>query len=166
MIFILLIFFLVSSYVIQTPSQERGLFLPTPKNKPGAAQILVQIINSNEIFWLDKSDYNSIRNNIHRGLLTQNIIANLKNSNTISIKRLDNKIDRLKSIVRKNPEEHYFILIRSPDTIPCGVVMNIISKVAGQTNMEYGCVGGSINDILNCNNIMINPQEQTITIDL
>ncbi|MFO7890259.1 MAG: biopolymer transporter ExbD [bacterium] len=166
MIFILFIFFLVSSYVIQTPPQERGLFLPTPKNQPGTAQILVQIIDSNTIFWLDKSDYDFIRNSIFSGLSTQDIIYRLYNRNSMSIDQLGHKIDYVNKIVQQNPEEHYFILIRSPNDLACGVIMDIISKIAGQMNIEYGCIGGSVNDILNCNTIKINPQEQTIKIDL
>ena len=166
MIFILLIFFLVSSYVIQTPSQERGLFLPTPKNEPGTAQILIQIIDSNSIFWLDRSDYDLIRNSILRGLSTSDIILRLYNRNSMPIQHLDKKIENLKTMVRLNPEEHYFCLIRSPNDLACGVIMDVISKIAGQTNIEYGCIGGSVRDILNCNTIKINPKEQTIKIDL
>jgi len=166
MIFILFIFFLVSSYMIQTPSQERGLFIPAPKNEPGTAQILIQIVDSNTIFWFDKSDYKYIRNNIISGLSTQDIMYRLFNRNSISIQGLDNEIDNLKSIVKQNPEEHYFILIRSPNNLACGTVMDIIAKIAGHTNIEYGCVGGSVNEILNCKTIKINPEKQTITIDL
>jgi len=166
MIFILFIFFLVSSYMIQTPSQERGLFLPTPKNEPGTAQILIQFVDANTIFWLDKSDYNFTKDNIMSGLSTKNIISRLFNKNSMSIQRLDNEIEDLKLIVKQNPEEHYFILIRSPNDLSCGAVMNVISKIAGQTNIEYGCVGGSVNDILNCETLKINPEKQTITIDL
>ena len=166
MIFILLIFFLVSSYVIQTPSQERGLFLPTPKNEPGTAQILIQIIDSNSIFWLDKSDYTFIRNSILSGLSTKDIVSRLYNRNSMSIQDLDSKISNLKNMVVQDPEEHYFCLIRSPNDLACGVVMDVISKIAGQSNIEYGCVGGAVNDILNCNTIKINSQEQTIKIEL
>ncbi len=166
MIFILFIFFLVSSYMIQTPSQERGLFIPAPKNEPGTAQILIQIIDSNTLFWFDKSDYNFIRNNIIRGLSTKDIMYRLYNRNSMSFRGLDDEIDNLKSLVKKNPEEHYFVLIRSPNNLACDTVLDIISKIAGQTNIEYGCVGGSMNEILNCKTIKINPEKQTITIDL
>lgn len=166
MIFILFIFFLVSSYVIQTPPQERGLFLPTPENQPGTAQILVQVIDTNTMFWLDRSDYEFIRNNIFSGLSTRDIVSRLYNKNSLSIQQLDKKINSVKRMVEQNPEEHYFVLIRSPNDLPCGVIMDVISKVAGQMNIEYGCIGGSINDILNCDNISIDTKEQTISIDL
>lgn len=167
MIFILLIFFLVSSYVIQTPSQEKGIFLPSPKNEPGEAQILIQIIDSNNVFWLDESSYQTIHNlRIVNGLSTAAIIRHLRNTNTYSLLQFNRKISYFKKSVQQNPDKKYFILIRCPNNLPYYLVMNIISDLAVQSNIEYGCVGGTFQDILNCNNIIIDSQHQKIKIDL
>ncbi|TDI85356.1 MAG: hypothetical protein E2O78_04695, partial [Caldithrix sp.] len=55
LIFILLIFFIISSVMIKLTRAEAKLYIPTPKNEPGEAQILIQIIDQDRYLWIDHS---------------------------------------------------------------------------------------------------------------
>ena len=53
LIFILLLFFIITSVMVKLTLGESKLYIPTPTNEPGEAQILIQIIDENRYLWLD-----------------------------------------------------------------------------------------------------------------
>lgn len=57
MFFILLIFFLVTSGFSPVPPEQSGTFNNVPRTAVGEAQILIQVINEQEIFWLDNTSF-------------------------------------------------------------------------------------------------------------
>ncbi|RKY75482.1 hypothetical protein DRQ07_11835, partial [candidate division KSB1 bacterium] len=90
LLFILLVFFLVTSFVVRLPLQERNISIPTPENKPGRAQIVIQLIDNNFIFWIDEdasSKVKEIENRmgyLSRETLNREIVKRLLKSYTIS----------------------------------------------------------------------------------
>jgi len=153
MIFILLVFFLVTSFAIKMPLQERLLMVPTPEKKPGRAQIFIQIINENEIFWLDESanrDVEAWDRELFYLLGDQKnkeIIRRLIRTNTLSMGDFQQKLRDFIGEARLNRDRTYFSLIRSPDDIPYVTVMKILSSLSQADNVEYGCLGGKIEDL-------------------
>ncbi len=161
MIFILLIFFLVTSYVIQMPLQERKLGIPTPENELGRAQIVLQFINEGSIVWLDQSvsgTVESMENEL--GYLTgselqRRIVERLIQDNTNSMRGLRMRISRLKNLAKASPNQKFFVLIRCPNDLPYyKIIQTIASLVDPETgNIQYGCVGGDLSEIQNCRRI-------------
>ena len=161
MIFILVVFFLITNFVIKMPIEERRLGIPTPKNERGTAQILIQIIDVNRVFWLDQSDYGFVRqihleNSYRNAASRRNIIfRQLVQRNTYNAIRLSQRFERLQEMAKENPNALYFIMIRCPNDIPYQRVVDIISRVTDidDGNIAYGCLGGTMQDILNCREI-------------
>jgi len=166
MSFILLLFFLVTSMITQLSDTEQLLSIPTPENKTGRAQILVQIIGENEYLYLDDSasiivdevlrnygdwkPWQWVRNEIVRRLSTQA---------TYSKSELLLKLALLKKQADAKQEENRFVLIRCPDEAPYYYVMDIIQSIAGSSNLNYGCVGGSLADIKNARKINVSRKQ-------
>ena len=124
MIFILLVFFLVTSFVIRTPFQERALNIPIPENVLGRAQIVIQIIDSDRVFWLDE-EASSVVDEVEREYgylssenLTRRIVSVLIDRNSISYDALNEKIDALREKANGDPFSKYFVLVRCPNEIP------------------------------------------------
>jgi len=160
-LFILLVFFLVTSFVIRLPLQERNISIPTPEQKSGRAQIVIQLINENNIFWLDESA-SSIVKDIENRLgymsqdkLNQYIVKRLVNDFTMTWPEFEKKLDDLVSKADRSPSYEYFVMIRCPDELPYIGVVNIIAKLTKTqyNNINYGCVGGTIKDIKECRSI-------------
>jgi len=161
MIFILLVFFLVTSFVIRMPLQERTLFVPTPNNEVGRAQILIQFIDSDTVFWLDETAA-AVTERIEQEFgylssqrLRDRIFSELINSNTMSIERLKLQLDRLKQRAGDDPFARFFILIRCPNNLPYDRVIDVIGQVSDSNypNIRYGCTGGTLNEIRSCRRI-------------
>lgn len=154
MIFILLVFFLVTSFAIKMPLQERSLMVPTPENKPGRAQILIQIIDENHIFWLDES--------ANRDVVTWNqelfyllgdqknreIINRLIKKNSLELRDFQYKLKLFIQDAKLYRNRTYFTVIRCPDHVPYVTVMKILSSLSQADNVEYGCLGGTIKDLM------------------
>jgi biopolymer transport protein ExbD len=161
MIFILVVFFLITNFVIKMPIQERRLGIPTPKNERGTAQILIQILDRNRVFWLDESDYDFIRQihleNSYRTAARRRdiILGQLVQRNTYNAIRLNQRYERLREMVKENPNALYFIMIRCPNEVPYQRVVDIITHITEieEGNLKYGCIGGKIEDILGCREI-------------
>lgn len=161
MIFILLVFFLVTSFVIRTPFQERALNVPTPENTLGRAQIVVQIIDEDRAFWLDEEasslveEIESQYGYLSQENLTKRIVSELIEENTVSYARLDEKLNALREDANQNPFSKYFVLVRCPNEVPYFQVVEVIAKVSNTTfrNVKYGCVGGTIDEIRSCRRI-------------
>jgi len=161
LLFILLVFFLVTSFVVRLPLQERNISIPTPENKPGRAQIVIQLIDNNFIFWIDEdasSKVKEIENRmgyLSRETLNREIVKRLLKSYTISKNLFYLKLRNLVNRADRNPDHNYFVMIRCPDNLPYTDVIEIISRLTKSkyNNISYGCVNGSINDIKNCKSI-------------
>ncbi len=157
MIFILLVFFLVTSFVMRTPLQETILYIPTPENVLGRAQIVIQIIDKNRVLWLDDSA-SSIVEQIERnyGYLSETRLRNrifsaLINENILSFSQMQERLTLLCNRADENSFSDYFVLIRCPNEVPFSMVISIISKIndTRYRNIRYGCVGGTLDEIKN-----------------
>ena len=161
MIFILLVFFLVTSFVIRMPFQERSLNIPTPENVLGRAQIMVQFVDENRVFWIDQSVSNlvgDIEDNfgyLRSENLRDKIISELIEQNMITHEELDQKLTNLQEIADRDPFSRFFILIRCPNEIPYYRIVNVIAKISDTKyrNIKYGCVGGTLDQIRQCQRI-------------
>lgn len=166
-VFILLIFFLVSVFFASLPNEERKLFIPTPKNEAGSAQVLIQLIDDESYFYIDPLMTESLVNDIaaidRGGLSTSAKLAAKKNLLMRRCKfKMDdpqnNLFDKLAKLVdhaNTHPEEEYFVIIRCPGNLPYSKVIDVIQVLANSTyqNIQYGCVGGTIDDIRNSSRI-------------
>ena len=161
MFFILFVFFLVTSFVVRMPLQERTLYIPTPENTLGRAQIVIQFIDETSIFWLDESASSlitEIEENfgfLSNSNLRDKIFDELFNQNVLSLQELETKFTELRSRANQNPNLEYFLLIRCPNEIPYYQVLDVITNISGTLygNIKYGCVGGTFNEIRQCRRI-------------
>jgi len=157
MIFILLVFFLVTSYVIRMPLKEHTLYIPTPENTLGRAQILIQLIDESRVLWLDESAserVESIENEygyLSPARLRSRILETLIDENTLSYAQMNTRLTRLKERAASDPHQRYFLLIRSPDAMPYFRIVEVISQLSDNPfrNIKYGCVGGTLDEIQN-----------------
>ena len=161
MVFILLVFFLVTSFAIRQPLQERSLSIPTPENRLGRAQTVIQFIDENRAFWLDE-DATSMVEEIEDSLgylsqdrLRNRIVTELIRRNTISFDRLDEELDHLRMRAEQDTFARYFVLVRCPDEVPYFRVLDVMTKVSNTrySNIKYGLVGGTLDEIRECRRI-------------
>ena len=117
MFFILFVFFLVTSFVARMPLQERTLFIPTPENTLGRAQIVVQFIDEARVFWMDES-VSSLVTEIEENYgylsdsrLRDRIFDELYTQNVLTLQGLDAKLSELQLRANQNPDLEYFLLI-------------------------------------------------------
>ncbi len=163
MIFILLVFFLVTSFVIRMPMQERSLYVPTPENQTGRAQILIQLIDEEHVFWLDdqaSSVVEEMESNygyLSPSRLRDQIVRTLQKRYTISFDVLEARLQTLRDRAEADPGARFFVLIRCPDALPFYRVVNILTFLseARYRNLKYGCVGGTLDDIQNCRRVTV-----------
>jgi len=153
MSFILLLFFLVTSMIVQMKEKEQKLSIPTPKNEPGRAQILVQFIDQDHFLYLDESAgkiVDDVKSSFGWQPLSwqkQEILRRFQAERSCTKQELLSKLAAQKERAIENPQETYFILIRCPDNLPYYHVIDVIQTVAGVSSIQYGCVGGSIADL-------------------
>jgi hypothetical protein len=152
MIFMLLIFYLVTSYVAQTSRKEKRFVFPTPRVELGAAEIFVQWLDARSVFWIDPASSGSIQRLLDA---TSYLAPEDQSRNAVSemlrLSRLEGDAfpARLLALVGEadaNPGRKYFVLLRCPDPLPYAVVMDAVA-VLGRSryaNIEYGCVGGTV----------------------
>jgi len=161
MIFILLVFFLVTSFVIRRPLQERRMYVPAPENIVGRAQIVIQFIGEDQVFWLDES-VSSVVEEIEETLgylspvrLRARILSELISQNTLSYPELEGKLQQLRERANQDPYARFFVLIRCPNEIPYFRVIDVIAKISDTSyrNIKYGCVGGTLRQIQQCRRI-------------
>ncbi|MBN1783187.1 biopolymer transporter ExbD [bacterium] len=154
MIFILLVFFLVTSFAIKMPLQERSLLVPTPENKPGRAQIFIQFLDEDHLFWLDESANRDVET-WDRELFymlgdqkNREIIQRLIRKNQMPSGDFYGKLRLFVQHAKMQRNRTFFIVIRCPDHVPYVAVMKVLSILSQADNVEYGCLGGSIDDLL------------------
>ncbi len=170
-VFLLLLFFLVTVFFSSMPNEERKLFVPTPKNEPGYAQVLVQLIDDKSFFYIDPlvteqlvreiteidgRTYMSAAQRLSAKkelLLRKNVFPTTGAGNTAN--SLQQKLGALVQAANNHPEEKYFVIIRCPDDIPYAAVIEVIQILsrARYKNIQYGCLGGTIADIQNSKSI-------------
>ncbi|RPH90323.1 MAG: hypothetical protein EHM72_19265 [Calditrichaeota bacterium] len=164
--FILLLFFLVTSMVAQLMEKEHKFSIPTPKNEPGRAQILIQFISENDLLYLDQNaspvvddiiqSYSFRSADFQRNLIMQTLMEQGRCNRAQVAARLT----ELKESAQDHPERKYFILVRCPDELPYHFAIEMIENITGLPNIYYGCVGGSIRDIENARRIRIVEEER------
>jgi len=167
-VFILLIFFLVSVFFASLPNEERKLFIPTPKNEAGSAQVLIQLVDDNNYFYIDPLVTEGLVNDItaidnRSGLSSSAKLAAKKNllirkclfSMDDPQNNLFEKLNKLLNHANTHPEEEYFVIIRCPGELPYSKVIDIIQVLSKSEyqNIQYGCVGGTLDDIRNSKRI-------------
>lgn len=160
-VFLLLLFFLITSFVIQLSKEEQKLDIPTPENRPGRTQILIQLLEEKKILWIDENSATVVRNireeksYLPKNLLNAEILNRLLNTNSFSETKFRAKLQELIRKADEDPRAKYFVLIRCPNEIPYFRVVNIVKALSGSKygNIKYGCVGGSIAQIRNCKRI-------------
>lgn len=165
MTFILLLFFLVTSMIAQLAETEQKLAIPTPENKPGRAQILIQFIDQNQLLFLDESAgsiveyvenfYGFRSEEFRKGEIIRMLLSDKRFMKSKS--ELLRHLIALKSTVRERGES-YFILIRCPDELPYYHVIDVIQTISDESNLQFGCVGGSIEDIQGARRIYLKQQ--------
>ena len=170
MSFILLLFFLVTSMIVQMKEKEQKLAIPTPKNESGRAQKLVQFVNQDRYLYLDESasaivedvkgSYDWQPVSWQRG----EIMRRFSVERTMDKQQVLSNLAALKDEAKENPQATYFVLVRCPDAVPYYHVIDVIQAVSGVANIQYGCVGGSISDIQNARRIdlVIEPDERNL----
>lgn len=161
MIFILLVFFLMTSFVIRMPMQERSMYVPTPDNALGRAQMLIQFVDEDRVFWMDESAstvVEEIEDNfgyLSPASLRNRILTELIARNTIFLDELDERLERLRNRADGDPFTRFFMLIRCPNEIHYFRVIDVIAKISETKyrNIKYGCVGGTLDEIRTCRRI-------------
>lgn len=166
LIFILLIFFIITSVLIKLVRGESQLYIPTPKNEPGEAQILIQILDEDRYLWIDHTAIDTL--NSHTYKLLGKVSHAQKASILLEKMSFDStgffeRIESLKKESSLQPHKAFFVLIRCPEDKPYYYATNIIEHFLGLPNLEYGCLEGSIDDVLAKGKI--NVHRNTIQID-
>ena len=160
-VFLLLLFFLVTSFVIHLSKQEQKLDIPTPKNIRGRTQILIQLMERGNFFWIDENSVTMVRkireekSYLPTNLINAEILNKLLNTNSFSETGFKAKLQEFVRKADQDPRAKYFVLIRCPNEIPYFRVVDIIKTLSSSKygNIKYGCVGGSIAQIRNCKRI-------------
>ena len=158
LIFILLIFFIIASILIKLSKGESQLFIPTPKIEPGEAQIFIQILDEDNSLWIDHTAIDTL--NLYTYKLSDKInnaqkVDILLNKMTLDKAGLNDRINKLKDDSHDQPSKEYFVVIRCPEELPYHLAMNIFEKFIDAPNIQYGCLAGSIRDIMNESNIFV-----------
>jgi len=161
MVFILLVFFMVTSFSIKNPLEEISFSVPVPEYSPGRAQILIQLIDDRNVFWMDESASQIVAEVEQTlGYLSDErqrdrILEELFSRDVIGYGALRDKIENLKGRAFSNPSERYFVMIRCPNHLPYIHVIKVITFLSNTTfrNIKYGCVGGTLDEIKSCRRI-------------
>jgi len=171
MIFILLVFFMVTVTVVRLTIKEQKLPVPTPISERGRAQIVIQLLNNGNFLWLDdhataqiskvmdtiEKNYSYLSPSELNRKKTEEALSILLKKNIFRKDQMEGKLKHLLKIADSDPSSHYFVLLRSPDEIPYYEIINIMQKLnsAKYQNVLYGCVGGRLDDIKNSQNVKV-----------
>jgi len=171
MIFILLVFFMVTVTVVRLTVKEQKLPVPTPISERGRAQIVIQLLNNGDFLWIDDRAtalISKVMDKIEKKFSymspaklnqtkTKRALDVLLKKNIFPGNQMKAKLDQLLKKANSDPSSNYFVLLRSPDEIPYYKIIDIIQKFnsAKYQNILYGCVGGTLNDIKNSKNVRV-----------
>jgi len=150
LIFILLIFFIITSIMIRLSKGEAKLYVPTPKNEPGEAQIFVQIMDADHYLWIDHTVIDTLNEYSYKlpnPVSTAYKLKLIMDKMAVDTETLAGKIDALKKQVGSHPNEDYYVLIRCPEDKPYYLATNIIEQLIDTPYLDYGCVAGSVEDM-------------------
>lgn len=158
LIFILLIFFIITSIMIRLTRGESKLYIPTPKNEPGEAQILIQIIDEKKYLWLDHTAIDTLYR--YSYLLKQPTnprakVELLAGKMTLDEEALFARLQQLKESLSSRLKKEYFVLIRCPEYLPYFHATRIIEKLVDNPYIEFGCVSGTLEEIRSSKNLFI-----------
>lgn len=163
-IFLLLIFFLVASFVRTGARKEQKLTIPTPVQKEGAMDILVQLFKTQHgelRAYFISSEINEVYRRIYQGLderfptitddqieLTKNVFEVVRSDYNLSTSRLKERLAKLKS--SKTP---VFIGIRCPYDVPYFKVIELKSTIPLVSQykwpIRYGFIEGDEASLFN-----------------
>jgi len=155
MIFMLLIFYLVTSYNPKTSYQEKQIFIPTPKNDVGRSQIVLQLTDTDRSLWLDETASDQVAELedqfgfLPTDRLNQTLFDLLIEQNIVTEEKLHRNLERLVDQANRNPQANYFVLIRVPFEAPYYRVVDLISTISSTQfyNIRYGCVAGTLEEL-------------------
>ena len=158
LIFILLIFFIMTSVLIKITRGEAKLYIPTPKNEPGEAQVLIQILDRDKYLWLDHTAVDTLHR--YRSELPDANDSKIKvdlllSKMVVDVTGLKNRLHDLESLSIRRLNKEYFVLIRCPDDLPFYYATEIVEMLVDNPTFEYGCVSGTISDIKESKNFSI-----------
>ncbi len=155
MIFILLVFFLLTNFSVSTSMEEKELFIPTPENVVGRSQIVLQMIDQNRVLWLDEkasqivSDVENQFGYLSPQALNEANITALVEKSSVTKQQLQMQLQFLVQQANQNPQAIYFVLIRVPNEMPYYIVVDVISTLstAQFQNIKYGCIAGTLDEL-------------------
>ncbi len=155
MIFNLLLFFLVTSNIATNAKLEKRFVFPTPKYDLGSAEIFIQWIDNQSVFWIDQAASSQVQRVLDQYSYmnpeeqNRETVALLKIQNKMSADQLDRKLQAVVEEADANPSRKYFALLRCPNEVPYARIIEAVAKLSSAKygNVEYGCVGGSLADL-------------------
>lgn len=161
MIFMLLIFYLVTGYNPKTSFQEKNLYIPTPKNELGRAQMVLQFVDSDRMFWLDESAADIVSDTedsmgfLPVSQLNQAILDKLLQQCLYSSDEFGNKLKEFVDRANQNSQASFFVMIRVPHSMPFYRVADVISTLSNTQfqNIKYGCIPGTLEQFKGCREI-------------
>lgn len=158
LIFILLIFFIMTSVLIKITRGEAKLYIPTPKSEPGEAQVLIQILDRDKYLWIDHTAVDTLyryRSELPDANDSKTKVDLLLSKLVVDVAGLKDRLQGLESFSSGRFHKEYFILIRCPDDLPFYYAIEIVEMLVHNPNLEYGCVSGTISDIKESKNFSI-----------
>lgn len=150
LIFILLLFFIITSVMVNLTRGESKLYIPTPKNEPGEAQILIQIIDENRYLWLDHTAIDTLYEYSEALPNPKDVRAKidlLVEKMTLDQDALFARLEELLESSNSATKKDYFVLIRCPNALPYHYAISIVERLADNPYFEYGCLAGSLDDM-------------------
>lgn len=163
LVFILLIFFIVTSLIVKLAEGESKLAVPTPKNEEGVAQVLIQITEDGYV-WIDDTARNIMAQDyLDSPGSVRNRIARIIADGTVSSIEVMDRLTSLYQRADRNRAKIFNVIVRCPDDAPYWRVINLLERLQGGRkleNLNYGLLGGTIEDIRNSD-----PQLQEYPID-
>jgi biopolymer transport protein ExbD len=155
MIFNLLLFFLVTSYIATNSKVEKRFVFPTPKIELGTAEVFIQWIDEGSVFWIDQSESADLQRILNEtSYLTpeeqsRTAIENLRNRNRMDADQLAEKLRSLVRTADADPGKKYFVLLRCPNQLPYSRVLEVVARLSDTrfNNIEYGTSGGTLDQL-------------------
>jgi len=152
MIFNLLLFFLVASYIATSAKEEKRFVFPTPKNELGSAEVFIQWIDEQTVFWIDQTSSAEVQRVLNQYSYlapdeqSRTVIGVLQDRNRLDSGGLAGRLEALVRTADSNPGRKYFVVLRCPNQIPYSKVLDVVARLieARYNNVEYGTVGGTL----------------------
>ncbi len=174
MVFLLLLFFLVTQVMTAKTKNYQTVVMQTPENIEGEAQILLQVIDDNRYIWIDEHVWRNIVKQLkakygaqldgapNRTALYRTEINNIAPLDWDGLKTQINDFKQSAAAsnnMRNDELVNYYILVRCPDGFQYGKLLHIIKLMTQDEQgnpiyyIDYGCVGGSWDDVTNATDI-------------